>query len=254
MQISVIIPTYNREQFILQAIKSIQNQSIHVDEIIVVDDGSTDGTKELLKDEDILYIYQENRGVSFARNRGIKEAKHRWIAFLDSDDLWHKDKIQEHVSLHVNNPNLLASFSDEKWMKNGKIINKKKHLRKEEPTFLNSLRVCKIGTSTLFIDKSIFDDVGLFDESLSVCEDYDMWLRVLYRYEIRLIDKELITKRAGDHNQLSFNTPLIDAYRVKALQKHINSIYQKEVLQEIEYKSSILQSGAINRKKRAKKQ
>ena len=247
MKISVIIPTFNRADFILQAIKSVQNQSISVDEIIVIDDGSTDGTKELLKDENIVYIYQKNSGVSAARNQGIKKAKCDWLAFLDSDDLWHKDKIKEQVALHVNNPTLKASFTDEKWIRNGKIVNKKKHLRKEEPTFLNSLRTCKIGVSTFFVHKCVFDEVGLFDENLKVCEDYDLWLRILQKYPIKLLNKELITKQAGHQNQLSFTTSLIDNYRVVALTKHIQSEYKKEISQEIEYKETILKNGAKKR-------
>ncbi len=247
MNISVIIPTYNRADFILKAVKSVQNQSLHVKQIIVVDDGSTDNTKELLKNENITYVYQKNSGVSSARNRGIREAKHEWLAFLDSDDTWHKNKIEEHMTLHVNNPELQASFSDEVWVKNGKTINKKKHLKKEEPTFLNSLRTCKIGVSTFFVHKSMFEEIGLFDEELEVCEDYDLWLRILTKYKIKLIDKELITKQAGHENQLSFTTPLIDSYRVKALEKHSKSVYKKEVLEEIEYKNSILRDGAKKR-------
>jgi glycosyltransferase involved in cell wall biosynthesis len=247
MNISVIIPTYNRADFILKAVKSVQSQSLHVKQIIVVDDGSTDNTKELLKDENITYIYQKNNGVSSARNHGIKEAKHEWLAFLDSDDTWHKNKIKEHVSLHVNSPEIKASFTDELWIRNGKVINKKKHLKKDEPTFLNSLRTCKIGASTFFAHKSVFDEIGLFDETLKVCEDYDLWLRILTKYKIKLIDKELITKQAGHENQLSFTTPLIDSYRVKALEKHSKSVYKKEVLEEIEYKNSILRDGAKKR-------
>jgi len=247
VNISVVIPTFNRAEFILHAIKSVQNQSVHVKEIIVVDDGSTDKTKELLKDENITYIYQENRGVSKARNRGIKEAKHEWIAFLDSDDTWHKEKIKEHVSLHVNSPELKASFSDEIWVRNGKIINKKKHLKKEEPTFINSLRLCKIGVSTFFVHKSIFEKVGLFDENLKVCEDYDLWLRILREHKIKFINKELITKQAGHDNQLSFTTPLIDSYRLKALKKHLKCVFYEEVLKEIDYKEKILQNGAKKR-------
>jgi glycosyltransferase involved in cell wall biosynthesis len=245
--ISVIIPTFNRKDFILQAIQSVQEQSVHVDEIIVVDDGSTDGTKELLKDENIVYIYQKNSGVSKARNTGIKKAKHEWLAFLDSDDLWHKDKIKEQIDLHVKYPELKASFSDETWIRNGKVVNKKKHLRKEEPTFLNSLRTCKIGTSTFFAHRSVFDDVGLFDEELKVCEDYDLWLRILLKYKIKLINKELITKRAGHENQLSFTASLIDSYRIISLKKHIKTVHKNKILQEIEYKNSILEKGTKKR-------
>ncbi len=87
----------------------------------------------------------------------------------------------------------------------------------------------------------------MFDETLKVCEDYDLWLRILRKYEIKLIDKELITKQAGHENQLSFTTPLIDTYRIKALKKHINSEYKKNILEEITYKSDILENGAKKR-------
>jgi len=244
MNITAIIPTYNRAEFVLKAIKSIQNQSLHVKQIIVVDDGSTDGTKELLKNEDITYIYQENSGVSKARNKGIKEAKYEWLSFLDSDDIWHKNKTEEHKTLHVNNPNLLASYTAEQWIRNGKTIKLKAYQQKEEPSFLNSLSLCKIGVSTFFCHKNIFDNIGFFDESLTVCEDYDLWLRVLQKYEIKLIDKQLITKYAGHENQLSFDTPLIDTYRIKALEKHLTSKYKNEVEDEIKHKIEILLKGA----------
>jgi len=244
MKISVIIPTFNREKFILNAIRSVQNQSFRADEIIVIDDGSCDNTKEILKDENIRYLYQENKGVSAARNRGIKEAKNEWIAFLDSDDTWNVDKLNAHKSLHVEDISLLSSYTDELWIRDTKVIKLKKYQKKEEPTFLNSLRLCKIGTSSFFCNKKIFLNIGLFDENLKVCEDYDLWLRILLKYEIKLIDKKLVTKYAGHENQLSFDTKLIDIYRVEALKKHLNSKYKEEVLEEIIYKINILLKGA----------
>lgn len=244
MDITAIIPTYNRAEFTLRAIKSIQNQSLHVKQIIVIDDGSTDNTKELLHHEDITYIYQKNQGVSSARNTGIKNAKYEWLAFLDSDDVWEKDKIKEHISLHVNNPELLASYSDETWIRNGKTIKLKAYQQKEEPTFVNSLRLCKIGVSTFFCHKKLFENVGLFDEHLQVCEDYDLWLRILLQYEIKLINKPLTIKYAGHKNQLSFDTPFIDTYRIKSLEKHLKSIYKTTVQNEIQYKLQILLKGA----------
>lgn len=244
MNISVIIPTFNRAPFILRAIQSIQNQSVQVNEIIVVDDGSTDETKKLLENIDITYIYQTNQGVSKARNTGIKAAKYEWIAFLDSDDTWHENKIQEHISLHVNNPDLLASYTDEHWVRNGKTIKQKSHQQKDEPSFLNSLSLCKIGVSTFFCNKKIFDDIGLFDEKLIACEDYDLWLRILLKYNIKLINKQLITKYAGHENQLSFDTPYIDIYRIKALKKHTNTKYHVAVKSAIKHKTEILLKGA----------
>lgn len=244
MKISAIIPTFNREEHILNAIKSIQNQTFAVDEIIVIDDGSTDNTKECLKNENIRYIYQENSGVSSARNRGIKEAKNEWITFLDSDDIWEDSKIENHLNIHKQHPTLLSSYTDEQWINKGKVIKLKAHQEKEEPSFLNSLRLCKIGTSTFFCHKSIFTDIGYFDEELTVCEDYDLWLRILKKYAIKFIDKKLTIKHAGHENQLSFSTKLIDTYRISSLKKHLFSNYHKEVVDELIYKTTLLLKGA----------
>lgn len=251
MKISVVIPTYNRQEHILNAIASVENQNTTadginvIDEIIVVDDGSTDDTKKILKNKNITYIYQENSGVSTARNRGIKAAKNEWIAFLDSDDIWHEEKINTHIQYHQNHPDTYASFSDETWVRNGKEITLKSYQQKENPTFLNSLRLCKIGASTFFCNKKIFEKIGYFDEELEVCEDYDLWLRVLKEFQIFYLDKKLTTKYAGHKNQLSFNTKLIDTFRIKALEKHIHSSYKQEVLVELCYKTQILLKGAI---------
>ena len=244
MNISVIIPTYNRENFILNAINSIKNQTFKVDEIIVIDDGSTDNTKEILKNHDVKYIYQNNAGVSKARNCGIKEAKNEWIAFLDSDDIWHNQKIEHHINFHKEYKEVFASFSDETWIRNNKEIKLKTYQQKENPTFLNSLRLCKIGTSTFFCHRKIFDNIGLFDENLIACEDYDLWLRILQEHEIRFIEKKLTVKYAGHENQLSFNTKLIDIFRIKALEKHIDSKHKTQVIEELIYKTSILLKGA----------
>ena len=98
-EISVIIPTYNRIKLIERAINSVLNQSHMVNQIIIVDDGSTDGTKEIIKEKypQITYIYQDNKGVSAARNIGINKTYCNWISFLDSDDTWHQDKIEKQI-------------------------------------------------------------------------------------------------------------------------------------------------------------
>ena len=248
MKISVIIPTYNRSNFLLSAINSINSQSYQVDEIIVVDDGSTDNTKEILDKLNIKYIYQDKKGVSKARNTGIKESKNEWIAFLDSDDTWEKEKIEKHINFHKLNQNILCSYTDEIWNRNGKIIKLKTYQEKEEPTFLNSLRLCKIGVSTFFCHKNIFEKIGYFDEELEVCEDYDLWLRILKDYEIKYINEKLTLKNAGHKNQLSFETKLIDSYRIKALEKHLHTKYHREVTNELIYKINILLYGAKKHK------
>jgi len=95
------------------------------------------------------------------------------------------------------------------------------------------------------IHKSIFDDIGYFDENLIACEDYDLWLRILYKYELGLINEKLIQKIAGHENQLSFSTKMMDEYRIKALQKHQNSIFRDSINIEILKRCDILIKGAI---------
>jgi glycosyltransferase involved in cell wall biosynthesis len=243
--ISTIIPTYNRAEFLPRAIESILNQSLSVDEIIVVDDGSSDNTKDIVSKYPVTYIYKDNGGVSSTRNMGILSSNSEYITFLDSDDEWHKDKIKEQVEYHNNNPHIQFSHTDEKWIRGDKEIKKKGfNLKKEGYIFKESLFNCTIGASTVMIHRDIFDDIGVFDESLEVCEDYDLWLRVAKKYEIGLIPKELITKYAG-HEQLSFKYWGMDRYRIIALQKHIDTIdiddkdaVIEEIVKKIKYINS----------------
>jgi glycosyltransferase involved in cell wall biosynthesis len=242
-KISVIIPTYNRAAFITKAIDSVLNQTIKVDEIIVVDDGSCDNTKEVLQNYNIIYKYIKNSGVSKARNTGIKLAKNRWIMFLDSDDTWEKTKVEKQVEFHKINKNIYFSHTDELWIYNNKIIKQKKHHKKPSGfCFDDNLSLCKIGASTVMIRRSVLDDIGLFDEELIACEDYDLWLRILTKYELGYIDEKLIEKIAGHKGQLSFETPLMDLYRLKALSKHTNN---KKAQDEFYKKKQILLNGAI---------
>jgi len=246
MKISLIIPTFNRAKHIEQTLLSAFNQTVKLDEIIVIDDGSQDNTKQLLEYYDINYIYQENQGVSSARNRGIKEAKNEWICFLDSDDIWEDTKIEKQIAFHKLHPNILFSHTDELWRFNDKIIKQKKHqLKTSGYCFKQNIPNTLIGASTVICHKSIFDNVGVFDEELQACEDYDLWLRILDKYELGLINEKLITKIAGHRGQLSFETPLMDSFRIKALLKHLNSKYREEVKQEIIKRCDILIKGAI---------
>jgi len=248
-KISVIIPTYNRANFLEKTLNSILSQTTQSNEIIVVDDGSTDQTKSIISKYDIKYIYQSNKGVSSARNQGIKIAKYPWIAFCDSDDIWHKDKLEKQILFHKQNPNIFISHTNETWLYNNKIIKKNKHQQKPHGyCFVDNLKICKIGASTVLIKKDIFTKVGLFDETLIACEDYDMWLRILETYPLGYINQELITKVAGHSGQLSFETKMLDTYRIEALQKHLHCQYKQEVIQEILYKIDIILKGAYKHK------
>jgi glycosyltransferase involved in cell wall biosynthesis len=251
MNITVIIPTHNRYNFLKRAISSVQNQTYKPKEIIVVDDGSLDNTSQIQKDfPNITYIYQENRGVSSARNLGIKTAKYEWIAFLDSDDAWHKDKLQFQVDFHKQNIDILMSYTDEKWVRDGVEVKVPKKFRKiGKDAFLENISYCNIAPSATLIHKNLLDKVGVFDESLEVCEDYDLWLRVALEHKIGLIDKKLITKYAGHGDQLSFKHWGMDRFRVVALEKILelskDEDKQSVIKEELIKKYTLLLKGAI---------
>lgn len=250
MNISVIIPTYNRYELLKRGLLSIFNQTYQPKEILVIDDGSVDFTCKI-EDEfsQIKYFYQPNSGVSKARNFGIQNATCQWIAFLDDDDTWHKEKLALHVKLHRQNPSLHVSYSDEKWIRDKKEVKVPKKFAKHGGyIFEKCLSHCIIAPSSVFMRKSLFDDVGLFDESLEVCEDYDLWLRVALRYPIGLIDKPLITKYAGHEGQLSFKHWGMDRFRVKSLENlllHVKDEGQKKLIENtLVQKYTLLIKGA----------
>jgi glycosyltransferase involved in cell wall biosynthesis len=224
LDITVVIPTYNRYELLKRALASVYSQIHMPNEVIVVDDGSTDNTSNIQKDfPHAKYIYQKNFGVSSARNLGIKNATKEWIAFLDSDDEWHEDKLKLQVEFHKQNPHAKMSYTDEKWIRADVEVKVPKKFKKYGgDIFEECLSHCIIAPSATLIHKSLFDEVGVFDESLEVCEDYDLWLRVACGNSIGLIDKKLIIKYAGHENQLSFKYWGMDRFRVQALEKFVN--------------------------------
>ncbi|WP_294961242.1 glycosyltransferase family A protein [Sulfurimonas sp.] len=248
MDVSVVIPTYNRYEVLKRALKSVYAQTHKPKEVIIIDDGSTDKTSQILKTfPDAKYYYQKNSGVSSARNLGIKKSNFEWIAFLDSDDEWHPQKLQEHLKLHQKCPKLQISYTDEKWIRNLKEVKIPKKYRKVGgDIFEECLSHCFIAPSSTIIHKNLLSEVGLFDESLEVCEDYDLWLRVAMINEIGLVDKKLITKYGGDADQLSMKFWGMDRFRVKSLEKLLKISNSKEELinNTLIEKYSLLLTGA----------
>ena len=224
--ISVIIPVFNRVKLIDRCINSVINQTYPVNEIIVVDDGSNDGTYDLIRRNfpQVISIYQENKGVSNARNVGIQAAKGEWIAFLDSDDEWLPNKIEKQISFIKKNPLYKVCHSDEIWIRNDVRVNPmKKHRKYGGDIYKKCLPLCVISPSSIIIHKDIFNDVGLFDKNLPVCEDYDLWLRICSKYEVLFLDQKLVKKYGGHDDQLSKKYWGMDRYRVIALEKMIDN-------------------------------
>lgn len=241
MQISVVIPTYNRYDSLKRALDSVYKQTYQPAEVIVIDDGSDDATAQIIElFPNIKYFYQENSGVSSARNLGIKKATSTWIAFLDSDDEWHKDKLQEQIAFHKQHPKILMSYTNERWIRNGIEVKMPKKFRKYGgDIFYECLSHCIIAPSATLIHKELLVKVGVFDEELEVCEDYDLWLRVASSYKIGLIDKKLITKYGGAEDQLSMKYWGMDRFRVMSLEKLLQELILKDIT-KYEYSVQIL--------------
>ena len=222
MKISVIIPTYNRRHTLERAIDSVLSQTFKPFEIIIVDDGSEDGTRIWVQEAypSIKYIYQSNNGVSSARNKGIRSSRGSWIALLDSDDEWMPEKLEDQVIFINENPGSLFCHTNEIWIRNGVRVNQmKKHKKYGGDIFKYCLDMCRISPSSSLINKEVFEDVGLFDESLTVCEDYDLWLRITANYTILFLDRPLIKKYGGHADQLSRVLEGIEQYRIQSLEK-----------------------------------
>ena len=216
----MIIPVYNRPQQLRQALASVLNQSWPAAEVIVVDDGSTDATPAVAEEyPGVRWFRQPHCGVSAARNRGIAEARSDWLAFLDSDDLWHERKLQRQREELQKHPDYPICYTDEEWRKNGRWMNQSKHHQKYSGwIYERCLPLCIISPSSVLLHRQTLAAVGVFDEQLPACEDYDLWLRLCLRFPVLFIPERLIVKQAGAWPQLSMQHGL-DRYRIIALYK-----------------------------------
>ena len=226
MNISVIIPTFERKHLIGRALDSVLKQTQPAREVIVIDDGSSDGTAGWIKKAypSIILIDQKNRGVSAARNTGIRNAKSKWVALLDSDDEWLPEKLEAQVKLLQKNENKLFCHTNEIWIRNGVRVNPmKKHQKFGGMIFNECLDICRISPSSSLFCRALLDDVGWFDETLPICEDYDLWLRITAKYPVLFVDEPLIIKYGGHSDQLSRRPGGIEQYRIKALENILSS-------------------------------
>lgn len=256
---SVIIPSYNRYESLKQAIGSVLSQSFKDFELIVVDDGSTDQTAETAAGykNKIIFIRQENKGVSAARNLGVSISGAPYIAFLDSDDVWMQNKLEAHSEYIKNNPNIQIHQTDELWVRNGSLVNPmKKHAKIEGHIFIPSLDLCLVSPSAVVLSRSLFDSAGMFDEKMPTCEDYDLWLRISWREKVGLIGKKLLIKSGGHHDQLSKKYWGMDRFRVYSIVKLLSSYrdvipseYRMAAEKSAKDKCRILLTGAEKRGK-----
>jgi len=226
--ISVVIPTFNRAHTLRRAIDSVLQQSCKASEIIVVDDGSEDDSVQLLKQHypQLRILQQSNQGVSSARNSGIRAAHGEWIALLDSDDEWLPHKLHSQIQCLQASTKLRICHTDENWIRRGKPLKQlAKHRKRGGHIYTDCLPLCVISPSSVIIHKSLFDEVGLFDESLPACEDYDLWLRICARYPVGFVEQPCIIKHGGHDDQLSQKYWGMDRFRIIALEKMLQTPY-----------------------------
>lgn len=252
-EISVIITTCNRKNFALEAAASVRKQTRDDYELIIVDDGSSDGSRETLNLKADKYIFQKNAGVSAARNAGFKASSGKYICFLDSDDLWMKDKLAVQIDFMKKNPSMPLCYTGEKWLKNGIHKNqRKRHSKSGGDIFSKCLEMCIISPSSAMIRRETLELLK-FDEKLPVCEDYDMWLRISSEHNIDYIPRELIIKRGGHPDQLSAREPVMDRFRIYSIVKLLKSGLSAEranlAKEELRRKCAIVRSGALKRTK-----
>lgn len=255
---SIIIPTYNRKSFLKHAVDSALKQTFQDFELIVIDDGSTDGTIDLIReynDPRVRYEFHKNNGPASARNRGLKKAKGEFIAFLDSDDQWVPQKLEKFHKSITQHPDIKIFHSEERWYREGKLHNpRKRHKKPSGYVYPEVIKICCIGISTAVIHRDVFKRVGTFDESMPACEDYDFWIRAAHVFDVQLVPEYLTLKYGGRPDQVSSQIWGLDRFRIQALAKMLEeqslslTDYQL-TYHEMEKKCQIYLKGAQKRDK-----
>jgi len=257
--VSVIIPTYNRAGWVVEAAASVLAQTWRDFELLVVDDGSNDATLEALapfRAAIKLIRRRRRRGVAAARNLGAAAARGEWLAFLDSDDLWLPDKLARQMAYLAAHPNLLICQTDEVWVRRGVRVNKPQtHLKTGGRIFFQALERCSVSPSAVILQRRLFEDAGGFDEGLPAAEDYDLWLRLGWRYEVGLVKEPLVIKRGGHPDQLSRQWGL-DRFRIRALARLLEEpglppAYREAAARTLTKKCAIYAQGCDKRGKAA---
>ena len=253
---SVIIPTYNAARFVCEALDSINSQTLSPIEIIVVDDGSTDMTADLVQDKypNVHLIKKNHAGAAVARNIGISAAAGEFIAFLDADDICLPKRLELQLGYLVEYPErsmvfCAMSYVDERGKSVGEKVSCPEY---QKEAFLGLLMERnRIGsTSVVVVRKSIMEEFGGFDSAISHCEDYDLWLRVATKYSIGYLDDDLVSYRLHKSN-ISNNSVMQKKNEIAALRKHsltsihkaISQVYSMPRQTELAYAQILLKMG-----------
>lgn len=257
--VTAIIPTFDRHRRVLEAVRSVVRQTRPPLELIVVDDGSRDATLARLAADvaasgapRLRLVTTGRRGVSAARNEGIRRARGEWLAFLDSDDSWLPGKLESQLTALAARPEMLICHCDEIWIRDGRRVNPRRiHAKRGGWIYEHCLPRCAISPSSVVVHRRLFEQVGLFDEELPACEDYDLWLRVCSRFPVLYLDQQLVRKTGGHEDQLS-RTEALDRYRIRALAKvldaeELGGDARRLTLETLRRKIGVYRAGAVKR-------
>ena len=255
--VSVIIPTFDRAHTLVRALDSVRAQTLPPLEVIVVDDGSRDDTARLVLQgyPTVRYLPQANAGVSVARNRGIAAARGQWLAFLDSDDQWLPHKLERQLAWLERYPGYRLVHGDEVWIRRGRRVNAmNKHAKSGGWIYETCLPRCVISPSAVMVHRSLFDDVGGFDETLPACEDYDLWLRICATHPVLYVDEPVLVKYGGHDDQLSAKYWGMDRFRIRALANmlergRLTTLQRQATLTMLADKVGIYMAGARKRQR-----
>lgn len=206
--VSIVITTYNYAEYLARCVDSVLDQTYQNIEVIIVNDGSTDNTDQIVdryhKSGMIRYIKQQNAGQTIAKNNGLRECTGEFIAFLDADDYWMRDKLEKQLAVFAGDEKLGVVYTRAKWID-----------KNDKPTIINDLKTHSgwvtnhfvfdnfVHFSSVLVRKNCFEDVGVFDESLDMGIDWELWLRVSKYYKFAFIDEQLIAYRVGHQGQMS---------------------------------------------------
>jgi glycosyltransferase involved in cell wall biosynthesis len=215
VDVSVIITCYNYGNYLKESIESVLNQTLSNYELVIINDGSTDNSDDIInfyrsQYKQIKYVKQSNKGQSIAKNNGIKMSSGKYVAFLDADDIWKKDIIEKRLPL-FNDKNVGVVFTkadyidtDSKKIKlklTGKYLVPSKGSVTEKLIFDNF-----VPFSSAMVRKECFLKLGMFDEKLEMAIDWDLWLRISTKYKFDFVNEHLLLYRVGHEGQLSRNS------------------------------------------------
>ena len=234
-RLSVVIPVHDRIELLRETLASLRSQTRAPDEVIVVDDGSEEGSLAIIEEDPrnaaFTFLHQKKRGVASARNLGVAAARGEWIAFLDSDDLWAKEKIACQLEAIAARPGIAMHYCDHGAITRDGVPCRGHEKRRRGGMILGPLfESIFVHTSGVVIRRDLLGELGGFREELRNCEDYDLWLRVSAHHEIAYLDRTLYSRRVHEGSLSKSPDPLGHSLKCQVLEEIAQSVLDAKAL------------------------